>query len=205
MSDQLQLLNDLAVRPSAVEWFRGLFNRAHLEVKDTNEEFAVVHHGDHMTIERGFEGGRGDFVVPLEAQNVQNLVNFFQDDHVEPYEEYRIVKFMLQPCLVAGLALPILRNPIIQCILKLDSHWQEAILDPEGNEDEKLTVIYVNGQWLIIPGYWGHPQRRLVMTPAQVLEYQRRVFAAAEDGRLTAWRDVAKWYVDWREEVSVAV
>ena len=29
-------------------------------------------------------------------------------------------------------------------ILKLDTHWQEALLDPDGNEDEQLTVMFVN-------------------------------------------------------------
>lgn len=205
MSENLLLLQNLTSQPAAVEWFRRLFRRVHIQLTDTGEEFCVLHRGDTVEIHRGFDGGNPDFVVPLESQNIRNLCDYFSDDRVDPYEQYRIVKFMLRPCLEAALALPVLNNPAIRRVLKLDTHWQEAILDPEGNEDERLTVVHVNNQWLVIPGYYGKPQRRLVMRPEQVLEYQRRVFDADEQGGLPAWLEAARWYVRWRDEVSVPV
>ena len=54
-------------------------------------------------------------------------------------------------------------------------------------------------------GYHGTPQRRIVMSPAQVLDYQKRVFAANEKGSLGAWLEVGKWYLQWRDAVSVPV
>jgi hypothetical protein len=205
MSDNLDLLQELTRKPAAVEWFRGLFNCAHLELTDTGEQFAVERRGDGFVVAAGFDGTRPDFVVPVESQNIRNLAGFFADDAVDAYEQYRIVKFMLQPCLKAGLSLPILHNPAFRRVVRLDEHWQEALLDPGGREDEQLTVIWVNKQWLVIPGYHGRPQRRLVMKPEQVLEYQRRVFAAAEKNNLAAWLEVGRWYVKWRDEVSVPV
>jgi hypothetical protein len=49
----------------------------------------------------------------------------------------------------------ILQNSAFRKIVKVDTHWQEAILDPDGNEDEQLTVMCANDQWVIIPGYHG--------------------------------------------------
>ena len=202
MSENLQRLQALAHQPAAVEWFKGLFNRVHVEITDTGERFTIVRRGDGMEVTDGFEGA-GDFVVPLETQNIRNLAGFFEDDRIDAYEQYRIVKFMLRPCLEAALRLPILQNDAVRKVLKLDTHWQEAILDPQGKEDEQLTVVHVNHQWLVIPGYHGKPLRRLVMRPEQVLDYQRRVFETDEKKSLPAWLDLARWYVKWRDEVSV--
>jgi hypothetical protein len=101
--------------------------------------------------------------------------------------------------------MPILKNKAVLKICKVDTHWQEALLDPQGNEDEQVTVIYVNKQWLVIPGYHGKPQRRLVMTPEQLLDFQRRVLEADATGDITSWLNLARWYVKWREKITVKV
>ena len=44
------------------------------------------------------------------SENVSNVVSYFSDDAIDPYEEYRIVKFMLRPCLKASLSMPILQR-----------------------------------------------------------------------------------------------
>ena len=204
MSESLQCLQQLTQKPAAVAWFRGLFRQIHVELTDTGEKFTILHHGDRVEVQPGFLGQEPNFVAPLESLNLRNLLSFFEDDTITPQEEYRIVKFMLKPCLRAALAMPILRNDALRRILKLDTHWQEALLDPDGNEDEQLTVIFVNNQWLVIPGYHGEPQRRLRLTPGQVLDYQRRLFETDEKGSLTAWLDLAKWYVKWRDGVTPA-
>lgn len=204
MSENLNCLQELAQRPSAVHWFKGLFHRVHIKLTDTGEEFTVTHLGDAVRVEPGLLG-EANFVIPLEAQNLKNLASFFTDDSIDAREEYRIVKFMLRPCLEAALALPILQNSAFKRAVRVDTHWQEALLDPDGNEDEQLTIVNVNNQWLILPGYHGRPQRRLVMRPDQILEYQRRVFEAAERNSLPCWLEVGKWYRTWRDQVSVAV
>jgi hypothetical protein len=204
MRENLDKLQALAQQPAAVRWFKGLFNRVHVRMTDTGEQFTIVHHGDRVKVTEGFQGA-GDFVVPLESQNVRNLSGFFDDEQVDAYEQYRIVKFMLRPCLEAALGLPILQNEAVRTVLRLDTCWQEAILDPDGNEDEQLTVSCEKNQWTVTPGYHGKPQRRLVMKPEQVLDYQRRVFEADEKKSLGAWLDLARWYVKWRDQVSVPV
>jgi hypothetical protein len=205
MSENLQLLQALTQKTMAIEWFKGLFREAHLEITDTGEQFTVLHHGDRAEVLAGFQAAKPNFVIPLESENIRRLAAAFSDDAIDAQEQYRIVKFMLKPCLKAALNMPILKNKTLVKIVKVDTHWQEAILDPQGNEDEQVTIIYVNKQWLVIPGYHGQPQRRFRLKPEQLLEFQRRVFEADASGKLSSWVKLARWYVKWREEITVPV
>jgi hypothetical protein len=205
MSTNQQQLQDLAKKKSAVEWFKGLFTQAHLEITDTGEKFTLIHHGDRVELVSGFQTKKPNFVVPLESENIRRLTSAFADDNIDAQEQYRIVKFMLKPCLLAALEMPILNNKALQQIVKIDTHWQEALLDPQGNEDEQVTIIYINNQWLVIPGYHGKPQRRLVLTPENLLEFQRRVLEADASGDLRKWVELAKWYLKYRNDVTVSV
>jgi hypothetical protein len=35
------------------------------------------------------------------------------------------------------------------------------------------------------------------------LDFQRRVLAADASGKISEWTKLARWYVKWREEISV--
>ena len=94
MSDNLQLLQALAEKKSAVEWFRGLFKRAHLEITDTGEKFTILHHGDHAEVLSGFQNEKPNFVIPLQSENIRRLTSAFSDTTIDAQVEYRIVKFM---------------------------------------------------------------------------------------------------------------
>jgi len=203
MSTNQQHLEQLAEKKSAVAWFKGLFTQVHLEITDTGEKFTILHHGDRAEIVSGFHAKKPNFVIPLSSESVGGLTRAFSDDVIDKKEEYKIVRFMLVPCLRAALDMPILNNAALLKIVKVDTHWQEALLDPSGNEDVQVTIVYVNKQWLVIPGFHGKPKRRLVFTPEQLMEFQRRVLAADASGKISDWTKLAKWYVDWREAISV--
>jgi hypothetical protein len=205
MSENLQRLQALVQHKDAVEWFRGLFRVAHMQITDTGERFTILHEGDRASISEGFSKQEPNFIIPLQSENIQRLAAAFSDHAVSPFEEYRIVKFMLRPCLEASLRMPILKNKALQQIAKVDTHWQEAVLDPDGKEDEQVTVIFVNKQWLVIPGYHGVPQRRVVLKPRQLLEFQRRILEADDKGAHANWLELARWYVRWRDEITVPV
>jgi hypothetical protein len=203
MSSNQEQLEQLKENKSVVEWFRGLFSQVHLEITDTGEKFTILHHGDRVEIRPGFQAKKPNFVIPLESENIDRLTTAFSKNGIDAQEEYRIVKFMLKPCLRAALEMPILNSPGLLKIVKVDTHWQEALLDPQGNMDEQVTIVYVNKQWLVIPGFYGIPKRRLVLTSSQLLDFQRRVLAADASGKISEWTKLARWYVKWREEISV--
>ena len=203
MSSNQAQLEQLTQKKSVVNWFNGLFTQLHLEITDTGEKFTILHHGDRAEVVSGFQAKKPNFIVPLMSENVGNLVHAFSDDTIDAQEEYRIVKFMLVPCLRAALAMPVLNNAVVHKIVKIDTHWQEVLLDPSGNEDVQVTIIYVNKQWLVIPGLHGTPNRRLALTPVQLMDFQRRVLAADASGKISDWAALAKWYADWREEITL--
>jgi hypothetical protein len=205
MSHVGELLQSVVDRPSAVAWFRGLFVRVHLEVTDTLEQFTVVHHGDHGEVLAGLEGEAPNFVLRVPADAIERLAAAFQDDTVGPDEEYRIVRFMLRPCLEAALKMPIVNHQAMRAILKMDDVWQEALLDPDGRQTEPLTAIHEHGHWRVVEGFTGDARRRLIMRPDQALDFQRRLFAANDHGSLKTWLELATWYVGWREAVTVPV
>jgi hypothetical protein len=205
MSTNLQSLQEVGTRPSAIAWFRGLFDRLHVEMTDTGEKFSIIHTGDAIEVIDGFQGDEPNFVIPLASENISNVVSYFSDDAIDPYEEYRIVKFMLRPCLKASLSMPILQNKAFLKVVRVETHWQEALLDNEGKLDEEMTVIHINDQWLIIPGFHGHPQRRIIMTPTQAIEFQRHLLAADNARSITSWIDFGIWYMKWRDSVTVNV
>lgn len=205
MSDNFTLLQEVAQKKSAIKWFSGLFNQIHMHITDTDEKFTILHKGDSFEVITGYHADNPNFVIPLQSENISNLKLAFSDDLIDAQEEYRIVKFMFKPCLRAVMDMPVLRNKKLSKILKVETHWQEAIVDPQGNEDEQLTIVFVNNQWLIFPGYNGVPERRMLFQPNQLLEFQRRILEADEKNNISSWIEVANWYIKFREEATVPV
>lgn len=202
MSTNLNQLQTLVRQPAARAFFKDLFARAHLELTDTGERFTVHQTGDEVRVTEGHDGPDANLVVPLAGQNLANLGAIFADAQVSGDETYRIVRFMLRPCLEASLKMPILQNDRLLRILGVDD-WQQALLDPQGREDVQLTVHKTDGQWTVSEGYHGNPRRRLRLTAEQMLDFQRRLFKADEENSISGWLSLAGWYVTWRDQLTV--
>ena len=56
MSDVLQLLQTLAGKPAASQWFREILSYIRLEITDTGEAFTVIRQGDRVEVTPGFLG-----------------------------------------------------------------------------------------------------------------------------------------------------
>ena len=54
MSENLQLLQALARKPSVQDWFMQRFTVIHLDVTDTGEQFTLANLGDHAELLSGF-------------------------------------------------------------------------------------------------------------------------------------------------------
>lgn len=205
MSTHLATLQALVQEPAARAFFAGLFARAHLTLTDTGERFTVRQDGDAVTVVEGFDGDEPNLVVALADQNLANLSAIFGDREVTSDEAYRIVRFMVRPCLEAALRMPILNHERLLGLLRVDDCWQQALLDPEGREDLALTVEKVEGRWTVREGYHGRPSRRLRLTAEQMLDFQRRLFKADEENSIAAWLQLAGWYIAWRDRLTVPV
>jgi hypothetical protein len=218
MSDNLEILQGLTRNPQARAWFEQVLSYLRVRVSDTNEEFTVISRSDGVVILPGFVPpdrrkllygmfDPGDwyakqFIITVESQNVRNFASFFEDTIVSQEELFRIMSFLMPVLLKATLEMPAMRNRALINLLGLDTMWHQCLLDPQGNETQPATVQLVGNRWEILPGYHGTPQRKKVLTPERLLEFQRRVHEAEDEDTLGGWFALLDWYRKWLTSVS---
>ncbi len=221
MSENLEILQSLTRNPSARAWFEQVLNYLRVRVTDTNEEFTVISKHDGVEVTPGFVPpdrrkllyglfDPGDwyakqFIISVSSQNVRNYASFFENDEVSPEELFRIMSFLTPVLLKATLEMPAMRNKALIALLGLDTMWHQCLLDPQGNETQPCTVQMVGNRWEILPGYHGTPQRKKVLTPEKLLEFQRRVHTAEDTDTLKGWFSLLDWYRKWLLSVSTPI
>ena len=218
MSENLEILQGLTRNPAACAWFEQVLSYLRVQVSDTNEEFTVIDTGNGIEVTPGFVPPMrrkllyglfdpGDwyakqFIITVNSQNVRNFASFFEDDEVGQEELFRIMSFLMPVLLKATLEMPAMRNRALIGLLGLDTMWHQCLLDPQGNETQPATVQMVGNTWEVLPGYHGTPQRKKVLTPEKLLEFQRRVHKAEDEDTLNGWFALLDWYRKWLASVS---
>lgn len=218
MSENLEILQSLPRNPYARAWFQQVLSYLRVRVSDTGEEFTVISEGDEVTITPGFvppnrkkllfglfdpgEWYAKQFIVTVASQNVRNYASYFEDREIGRDELFHIMTFLMPVLLKATLEMPAMRNRALLAALRLDTMWHQCLLDPQGNETQPATVQLVGNTWEILPGYHGTPQRKKVLTPEKLLEFQRRVHVAEETDTLQGWFALLDWYRQWLDSVS---
>jgi len=221
MSDNLKILQGLTKNAVAATWFKQVLTYLRVRVSDTDEEFTVISKRDGVEVSPGFVppdrrkllGGFFDpgewyatqFIIAVNSENVRNFAGFFDDAVVSPEELFRIMSFLMPVLLKATLEMPAMRNKALLSMLGLDTKWHQCLLDPQGNETQQATVQLVGNAWEILPGYQGDAQRKKVLTPEKLLEFQRRVHEAEDADTLQGWFSLLDWYRKWLASVSSPV
>jgi hypothetical protein len=221
MSENLAILQGLTRNAAARAWFEQVLSYLRVRVSDTDEEFTVIDTGHGIEVTPGFVPPQrrkllyglfdpGDwyarqFIVTVNSQNVRNYASFFEDDEVTREELFRIMSFLTPVLLKATLEMPAMRNKALIALLGLDTMWHQCLLDPQGNETQPCTVQLVGNTWEILPGYHGTPQRKKVLTPEKLLEFQRRVHKAEDEDTLGGWFSLLDWYRKWLASLTAPV
>lgn len=221
MSDNLEILQGLTRNTTARTWFQQVLTYLRVRVSDTGEEFTVISKSSGIEITPGFVPpdrrkllyglfDPGDwyakqFIITVSSQNIQNFAKFFEDATLNPDELFRVMSFLMPVLLKATLEMPAMRNRALVGMLGLDTMWHQCLLDPQGNETQQSTVQLVGNTWEILPGYHGTPQRKKVLTPEKLLEFQRRVHDAEVADTLQGWFSLLDWYRKWLASVSAPV
>jgi hypothetical protein len=220
-SENLEILRGLTRNPSARAWFEQVLTYLRVRVSDTGEEFTVISRGSDVEVLPGFvppdrrkllyglfdpgEWYAKQFIITVSSQNVRNFASFFEDTTVSQEELFRIMSFLMPVLLKATLEMPAMRNKALIAMLGLDTMWHQCLLDPQGNETQPATVHLVGNRWEIQQGYHGTPQRKKVLTPEKLLEFQQRVHKAEDEDTLNGWFALLDWYRKWLASVSVPV
>jgi hypothetical protein len=127
------------------------------------------------------------------------------DSKIDEQESFKIMSVLFTPLTRASLTSPVLSKPILRRISGIENHIHINLISPEGKDTVSHTLIYLNEKWLVVPGVHGEAKRIFYLTPKDAVDYQRKVFIALNQNNAKAWRKFKKWYIPWREDVSVTL
>ena len=196
--------------PQAVAFFRGLFERAGVRVSDTGEAFTCIHRGASIEFERGIDEGGVDFVVDVDASQVEALLADIADGVLDDREQYRIMVHLAAPAARGAFRRPAIRNRFLRELLfkigRAEMLMHVRLMPPPGEQETAgYTVMYVDGQTLVIDGFHGKVDHEYRLTVAHATEFQRRLLDARHKGRLRDWLSFARWYGKLRKQVVAKV
>lgn len=129
-----------------------------------------IDHGE-ITLHKGWDLGRPPtLVVPLMRQNILNLEAGLADGELTYDEQYRGTWLLSVPGARRMYSIPLLREPGDKSWIGMDD-FVHIVIPPkqpvmyQGRELRiELTVVNVDGQWLVIPGLHGDPDARFELT-----------------------------------------
>jgi len=189
--------------PELLNYFNGVFENLGIKIKETGESFTIQHQGDRFYFENGIIEENVDFIVPLELQNIENMVKHAKDGQISADESWRILNVLFTPMTRVTLQTPVLAVNWRRKLAGVEDLTHVYLLNPSGEEASIHTLVYVKGQWLVLKGLHGDARRIYRMTPDQSLEYQRKVFSAMKKNSLWNWWKFSIWYKKWRKTCSV--
>jgi len=203
----LELLQAHPISTKVAEAVRGLFERIGLRVVETGEEVTGTHRGDGIDFTGGIDPSSVDFVIPVYLFQVERLAGFIEDGELDEMELFRITQVLFEQG--AGprhlLGNPLVSNPVLRFLIRGKQllHITLVSPDPPLGPDALWTMAFVSGQWILVKGHHGRPQRVLRATVPDAIEVQRLLFEGMKAGNFAAWRRVAGAYVKWRRRVEV--
>ena len=197
-----QTWEGLLNKKELADFFKGTFERLGVYIDSTNEAFTVVHAGDHFLLEEGVDSGKVDYIIQLKPENMRNMLRHGEDSKIDEAEAYKIMSVLFTPLTQSGLSNPRMNNKGLLKAIGIEDHLHVYLYSPDRSESTTHTIVFVNDQWLLIPGIVGKAQRTFVMMPKDAIEYQKELFAAQKNNTKASWKAFAKWFKQWKNKVS---
>ena len=196
-------LENIMQTEDLLSYFDNVFETLGIRIEDTGEEFTVQHTGSEFIFKDGIAKDSVDFIVPLKLVNIQNMVQHSKDGEIDKSESWRILDVLFTPLTQVTLQNPVMSVDWRRRLAGVEDLTHVYLINPDGKEASKHTLIYVKGQWLVLKGIYGIPKRTYRMTPEESLNYQRNVFSAIKADNLWDWFKFSLWYKKWRKNNSV--
>ena len=159
--------------PELLSYFDDVFDHLGVTIEETGEIFTIHHADTEFIFEEGIIEDAVDFIVPLKLENIQNMIKHAEDGKIDASESWRILDVLFTPLTKVTLENPVLSVNWRRKLAGVEDLTHVYLLNPDGEEASKHTLIYVKGQWLVLKGIHGNPRRTYRMTPEDSLEYQR--------------------------------
>lgn len=197
----IEVWSEIVQTPQIVGYFDGIFTKAGVHVKETDEAFTVTHRGDGFAFHPGIDNDV-EFTVDLTPEQIYNLWKHTESGEIDPEESWRIVQVLFTPLTRAALQSPTVRRNWLRVLAGVEKVIHVHLLGPDGQPAATHTLAYAGSQWLVIPGLYGTAERTYHLTPTEALAFQRQLYAALKDDSYGAWWRFANWYREWRIKVS---
>ena len=190
-----------------VEATIGMFSRLGIRVIETGEQFTCIHHGDRVEFIAGIDAANVDFTVEVYAFQLERLAAQISAGRLDDLEQFRITRTLFTAARGKRqlMAHPLMSNPILRQVIRGKNLMHVRLISPDPGEepDAVYTVLFINREWLVIPGLYGTPKRVLRVPVSEVIALQKNLFAGMKSGDIKKWLKIAKWYVEWRKRVEV--
>lgn len=185
-----------------VDYYKGTFERLGVYVDSTNEAFTVVHLGEKFNLENGIDSSKSDYIIKIKPENVRNLRKHGIDGVIDANEAFKIQAAIFTPISQSMFSNKEMNTKRFFKASKVEDHMQVILLSNDQKVSVAHTILWVNEQWMVIPGLHGKAKRVFTLNPEQALFYQRKVFAAQKENTVKGWKVFLKWYHEWKNTVS---
>lgn len=193
---------ELLQKEGLAKYFEGLFNHLGIKIKETGEAFTVHHLGTHFSITDGINIKEADYIAEISLKNVENMKQHGGDAAISAYESYKIMSVLFTPLTQSALSHPMFRKALLMKMAGIENHIHVVLVSPDKQEETTHTLLFINKEWLVIPGLHGAAKRKFMMNQEDALEFQRKAFKAKITNTKKEWRAFRKWYLQWRKTVS---
>ncbi len=204
----LERLKTLSIPATIVESVKGMFSEIGVRVIDTDEAFTCIHRGDRIEFVSDVNEATVDFTVRVYQFQLQRLAEYVRRGRLDEVEQFRIACVFFTNS--AGgrhiMNNPLMSNQVLRRIVRGKNLMHVTLVSPLPAEepDAAFTVIFINGEQLVVPGFHGKPLRVLRVPFAEAIALQKNLYAGLKAGKAPSkWIKIAKWYVEWRKRVEV--
>ena len=202
LSSSLAAWQEYANDPALVEFFEGLILNIGIQVEETGETFSAYHNGQEFSLVPGI-GDDIEFVLDIQLKDVVNLIDHAKDATIDDHETFRILSVLFTPLTAHTLKDPNLARQTAKWVKFTKNLIHVYLADPKGEREVAHTLVYINKEWIVIPGIHGTALRTYVMTPKQAVEYQKKVQETMQGNTKKDWKAFRKWYVDWSKRMNI--
>ena len=142
--------------------------------------FTIDIDGGAATVRQGWDTSRPPtLVIPVNRQNVTNLEAILKGGELTYEELYRIVYVLALPATRAVYSIPFLRQPGDKSWIGMDDfvHIEIPPTEPVLFQGRPIhigmTVVNVDGQWLVMEGLHGDPDARYTLSIDDAVRWYR--------------------------------
>jgi hypothetical protein len=204
----VERLKALTVPPAIADTVKGLFTQLGVRVIDTGEAFTCVHRGERVDFVSGLDERTVDFSVQVYQFQLERLAGYIQQGTLADVEQFRIACALFATGTGSRhiMGNPLMSNGVLRRMIRGKNlmHVTMVSPDPAEERDAAFTILFINGEHVVVPGLHGTPLRVLRVPFADAVDLQKHLFAGMKAGLAPSkWLAIARWYMDWRKRVEV--